>query len=364
MGYEKRKSVGVITFHNYDNYGAILQSYALQRRLIENGTDSEIVDYNCKYINNPFSINTLKKKGAFNYVYGAIGHICYIPRRYLCNKFRELINYSEEMTDENRKEIGRKYDAYIAGSDQIWDYKLTDFDHTYFLDFVDESKKKFSYAASLGEALPPEEYQAEYTRMLSSFDHIIVREDYGADLVEKMIGKRPDVACDPTLLLTAEEWKEVASRKRQKDKYILVYQLGINPELVDFVKRLKDKTGLKVIYIPFPLVGVMKCKLELTIGPKEWLALFRDAEYVVSDSFHGIVFSLIFNHDFFAMTNGHHRNKRVEQLLKKVRLENRTIEDVPDEQLTESIDFTFANQAIAEYREESLEKLKGLIEEI
>ena len=78
----QKKRVGVITFHNYDNYGAILQSYALQKKLQEIGTQPEIIDYRCDYISNPFRLVNLKKKGLFNYIYGTIGHICYIPRRF------------------------------------------------------------------------------------------------------------------------------------------------------------------------------------------------------------------------------------------------------------------------------------------
>ena len=84
-----KKRIGVITFHNYDNYGAILQSYALQKKLRELGTYPEIIDYSCQYISNPFRLINLKEKGLFNYIYGAIGHICYIPRRRKCNQFRK-----------------------------------------------------------------------------------------------------------------------------------------------------------------------------------------------------------------------------------------------------------------------------------
>ena len=144
----QKKRVGVITFHNYDNYGAILQSYALQKKLREIGTQPEIIDYRCDYISNPFRLVNLKKKGLFNYIYGAIGHICYIPRRFKCNRFRKHMRYSQPVTQGKMQPVAGKYDIYIAGSDQIWDYKLTNFDTTYFLDFVKKGKKKCSYAAS------------------------------------------------------------------------------------------------------------------------------------------------------------------------------------------------------------------------
>lgn len=356
------KKVGVITFHNYDNYGAILQSYGLQRKLKELGTEPQIIDYRCSYISNPFKLVNLKEKGLFNYIYGAIGHICYIPRRSECNKFRKHMKYGEPVDKSNVKKVGDKYDIYIAGSDQIWDYKLTNFDTTYFLDFVAEGKKKISYAASIGEHLPPKEYQEQYKKLLSDFDEILVRENYGADVVEKLIGTRPECTCDPTLLLTADEWKELLVEPKRKDKYILVYQLGINKEIVNFVKRLKKKTGLKVVYIPFPLVGLLRTSIQLTVGPARWMGFFKNAEYVVTDSFHGVVFSLLFNRKFFTKVNGHHTNRRVEQLLKKIKLTDRTMDSVKsDEDLLKEIDFTYANSQIEQMRKESLEHLKRVI---
>lgn len=356
-----KKRIGVITFHDYDNYGAILQSYGLQKKLRELGTYPEIIDYRCEYISNPFRLVNLKEKGLFNYIYGAIGHICYIPRRRKCNQFRKHMKYSEPVTRKTLNNVAGKYDIYIAGSDQVWDYKLTNFDTTYFLDFPAKGKKKCSYAASIGEHLPPDEYKEDYKRLLKDFDEILVRENYGADIVEELTEKRPDVVCDPTLLLTAEEWNELLKEPKIKGKYILVYQLGINKEVVDFVKRLKKATGYRVVYIPFPLVGLLKCRCEITIGPAEWMGLFKNAEYVVSDSFHGVVYSLLFNRKFFTMVNGHHQNRRVEQLLKLVNLSERTIEDVSDKELTADMDFSFANAQLDKFRRASLEKLKNLL---
>ena len=154
------------------------------------------------------------------------------------------------------------------------------------------------------------------------------------------------MVCDPTLLLTAEEWDKLLVEPKYKEKYILVYQLGINKEIVDFAHRLHDKTGYRVVYIPFPLVGLLKCDCKISVGPAEWMGLFKNAEYVISDSFHGVVFSLIFNRKFFAKVNGHHMNRRVQQLLNMVNLTDRTMDDVSYEKLTEEIDFTYANDGL------------------
>lgn len=355
------KTVGVITFHNYDNYGAILQSFALQKRLKELGTKPEIIDYRCEYISNPFRFVNLKEKGLFNYIYGVIGHICYIPRRKRCNQFRRNMKYSQPVSRKNLSSIAKQYDIYMAGSDQIWDYKLTNFDQTYFLDFVSEGRKRSSFAASIGEHLPPQDYRESYSRLLGAFDEILVRENYGADIVEELIGKRPECVCDPTLLLTSQEWEEMLVEPKGKGKYILVYQLGINKEIVNFVKRLKKKTGYPVVYIPFPLIGLLKCKCKIAVGPSEWMGLFKNAEFVVSDSFHGIVFALLFNRKFFAKSDGHHMNRRVDELLKLVNLSNRKISTVPEKEWLEEIDFHYANDQLDKLRKHSLELLKKVV---
>lgn len=171
------------------------------------------------------------------------------------------------------------------------------------------------------------------------------------------------MVCDPTLLLTAEEWDKLLVEPKYKEKYILVYQLGINKEIVDFARRLHNKTGYRIVYIPFPLVGLLKCNCKITVGPAEWMGLFKNAEYVVSDSFHGVVFALIFNRKFFAKVNGHHMNRRVQQLLNLVKLTDRTMDDVSYEKLTEEIDFTYANEQIARFREHSMEQLRQITSE-
>ena len=183
------------------------------------------------------------------------------------------------------------------------------------------------------------------------------------DIVENLTEKRPEVVCDPTLLLTAEEWDKLLVEPKYKEKYILVYQLGINKEIVDFARRLHNKTGYRIVYIPFPLVGLLKCDCKITVGPAEWMGLFKNAEYVVSDSFHGVVFALIFNRKFFAKVNGHHMNRRVQQLLNLVKLTDRTMDDVSYEKLTEEIDFTYANEQIARFREHSMEQLRQMTSE-
>ncbi len=355
------KKIGVITFHDYDNYGAILQSYALQKRLNELGNEAEIIDYSCPFIHHTFGLNSLRTRGLITYLYTAIGHICYLPRRRKCNRFRKQIRYSRPVTETDLPDVGREYDCYISGSDQIWDYKLTNFDRTYFLPFVGEEKKKYSYAASLGEHLPPPEYEEEYKRLLSDYDCILSREEYGADAISRFTGEKPPVVCDPTLLLSGAEWAAFCKTPQRKGKYILVYQLGLSMKMIKAAKKIAKEIGCRIEYVPFPLVGAVRCHMNLSAGPAEWLGLFQNAEYILTDSYHGVIFALLFNRPFFTIAKGHHVNRRVEELLERVDLSGRIIDDnIPD--IRTPVDFSHANQAIADFREYSMKLLKEMID--
>lgn len=355
------KKIGVITFHDYDNYGAILQSYALQKRLNELGNEAEIIDYSCPFIHHTFGLSSLRIRGLAAYLYTAIGHICYLPRRRKCNLFRKRIRYSQPVTETDLPAAGKWYDCYISGSDQLWDCKLTNFDRTYFLPFVDKGKKKYSYAVSLGEHLPPPEYEEEYKRLLSDYDCILSREYYGADAISHLTGKRPAVVCDPTLLLSGAEWAEFCKPPAKKGKYILVYQLGLSRKMVRTAKMIAKETGCRIEYVPFPLVGAVKCHINLSAGPAEWLGLIRNAEYVLTDSYHGVIFALLFNRPFYMISKGQHINRRAEELLDKVGLSERIIDDSLSN-IKDPVDFRQANQVIADFRTYSMEMLKKMID--
>ncbi|ROR31466.1 polysaccharide pyruvyl transferase [Mobilisporobacter senegalensis] len=353
--------VGIITFHNYNNYGAILQSYALQKILYNLGCESEIIDYNCNYISKPYRYINLKQKGFFTYLFGVIGFICYLPRKKRCNEFRKLMNYSISVNNSNINSLSNAYDYYISGSDQVWNYKLTNFDKNYFLEFVNDNKKKLSYAASFGLSNIQNQYRQEYAKLLSKFNKILVREKQGANIVNDLIGQVPEVVLDPTLLLTQDDWINVSSDIKRKKEYILVYQLGFSKRLINFTKKLSRETSCEILFIPFPLGKSIKCRPLINIGPKEWLGLFKNAKYIVSDSFHGIIFSVLFNKNFFAEVSGQHKNSRAENFLSQFGLKDRIISNDYKVQLTQDIDYTVINERINIAREKSIESLKNML---
>lgn len=319
--------IAVMTFFNYNNFGASLQCYGLYKTLKDMGHEVEYLDYTCPYIGNPFKLIHLKNKGLFGYIYSTMGYICYLPRKKYFDEFRKLIPHTKPLNESNISEYKDTYDKYIAGSDQVWSTKLTNYDKTYFLDFVTNNKKKFSYAASFGGNTVDDLQYKWYEMLLKEFQKISVREEYGEKLVERLAQRDAKVVVDPTLLLSENDWAEVCAERIVKGNYILVYQLGFSKQLIQTVKKVAGLTGMKVVYIPFPLGGIVKSRLSIGIGPSEWLSLFRYAKYVITDSYHGIIFSILFRKKFLGVVDGQHKNQRAISLLNKLGLQDRIAGD-------------------------------------
>jgi len=345
--------IGVMTFFNYSNFGAALQCYGLYKTLSDMGHEVEYLDYTCPYIGNPFKPVHLKNKGLFGYIYSTVGYICYLPRKKKFKKFREMIPHTKPLNEITIKEMGEKYDKYIAGSDQVWSAKLTNYDGTYFLDFVKDNNKKYSYSASFGGNTIDELKKGWYQELLKDFNKISVRENYGQELVESLSGKDSEIVLDPTLLLKEEEWLEVCSKKRIKGNYILVYQLGFSKQLIQAVKEVAELTGFQVIYVPFPLGGVVKSKISISLGPSEWLALFKNADYVITDSYHGIIFSIVFKRLFLGVVDGQHKNQRAISLLNRLGLQNRIAKEGEYKNIAREIDYSSVQPILDEEIETS-----------
>ena len=354
--------IGVITFFNYCNFGAALQAYALSQTLKALGHEPEYIDYTCPFIGNPFSLNSLKKRGAVGYVYTAAGKVFYLPRQGLFRAFRERIPHTSPVTPENIAQYADCYDKYIAGSDQVFSARLTGFDTNYFLDFVKDSSKKLSYAASFGGAEIDEGHRADYARLLGDFAALSVREDYGAELVRQLTGREAAVNLDPTLLLRREDWAALAAPSRKKQPTLLVYQLGFSHTVVKAARQIARKKRVHVEYIPFPLGGVTTGRYRLRLGPSEWLAQFRDADYIVTDSYHGIIFSLLFEKKFLVVADGQHKNRRVLSLLEHLGLTDRVITDsIPD--FEARIDYARVNAILEQDRQQSIQWLREHLQE-
>lgn len=282
--------VAVLTFHRNYNYGANLQAYALQHTLLKMGYDAELLNYYYK----SSSISIFDFSNNLRWIFD-------VSLRRKAKKFHEFqkkfIKLSKKVFKNSLKEEAEKYDCVIVGSDQVWNYAITQMDSSFFLDFVPHEKRR-SYAASFGISCIPKEAEAYYQEHLSGFQNYSVRERTGLQLVQKMIGEKAIVDLDPVALLEREEWEKLIPRKRESG-YIFLYMAS--RQLIKFACALSEKTGKKIIHVgiksffhPSKNIGEMYADA----GPEEFLSLLYYSDIVVTESFHGTIISLLFNKDF------------------------------------------------------------------
>ena len=352
--------IGIITFHRAINYGALLQTYALNKVLNDMGVDAEVIDYRAEYIENIYykgkNGGSLLKKIDFLRV-----RIKTLKKYIKFYKFsKENIQASKPVNKETIAENEGKYDMYISGSDQVWNPDCTEFDKTYFLDFTTKGKKA-SYAASIGTKTMNERYEAEALKLISDFSHISIREKQGMEYLKEK-GISAQIVLDPTLLLNKAKWLEASKKsKYEKDKYVLLYMLVYSESLVSFAKKLATEKGCKVIK-----VGRGKDKGIIyapNLGPDEFLSLFNNAEYVVTNSFHGTAFSINFNKKFYVEYQNvkNSRNSRMEDILNNFGLKNRIINESDKKYCDEEIDYVSVNKKLDEERKKSIDYLKNII---
>lgn len=354
------KSIGILTFHRAINYGAILQGYALQQALLSLGIENEIIDYNCKKIENEYRIKKFNECENFKEI---IKYIIFTnAKKQKANKFNEFIN--KKMIISKRYDSSNiidcnEYEKFLVGSDQVWNHRITNFDKTYFLDFVKDNSKKNSYAASLGFCEMPIEKRQDYKNLLMNFNNLSVRESQSELILKNLLNRKIEINLDPTFLLCSEDWERLISTKKIKQDYILVYSISDSEELIKFSKALSLKTKCKIILIehpkPFQYIGIKK---EKVAGPLEFLSLFSNAKYVVTSTFHGVCYSIIFKKNFYVMLKKsvQNNNSRINNLLDMLKLKDRIIDK--DIKINENIDYSYATNILEEERKKSFEYLK------
>ncbi len=308
---EKNK-IGILTFHRADNSGAVLQAYALQETLEnEFSADAEIIDYRCDKIEQTRGIrrgNGLKEsvKNIFKAVY------YYIKRRGF-NRFRkERLKVSDKIYNrENIIESLKCYETFIAGSDQIWNLECSGSDTTYFLDFVQEDKKKISFSASIGNCVFGKKDEKNIAQLIKALNGVSVREKSAVSKLESIGINDIAILPDPVFLLSAEEWESVMKKRIHKGKYVLVYLIqddtNISKNAYDYAK----KHGLKLIN------NKKSIEFILHNSPDEFLSWIYYAECIFTNSFHGTAFSVLFGKRLIAerMLKNGEINERVNELL-------------------------------------------------
>ncbi len=356
--------IGILTFHRAHNYGSSLQSYALKTWLNSHGYRTEIVDFYPEksmelYRIVPWGMN-LK-----DHIKSLFFAMLYLPRKRRYEKFKKFqeINLSlsarQYRTEQELRESNGCYTAYITGSDQIWNMACFDFSISYYLDFVKDAKR-ISYAPSFGPIGIDEQNKSLFTKIkgcLENYDYISVRDEKSADIVEMLLDVRPSITVDPTLLLDESEWNRLLENtciKDLPDEYIFFYSLKHCPDEYEIIRDIATKYKLPVVITNVEtkrdLIGF---KWIIEAGPLEYLYLIKNAKMVVSSSFHGTVFSVIFKKLFFSI-NGL-KDNRIRTLLSALNLQDRCIDIVNYRQRVniESIDYQSVNNKLLLLRKDS-----------
>ncbi|MEX1447570.1 polysaccharide pyruvyl transferase family protein [Enterococcus sp. C76] len=333
--------VGIITLNGEFNYGNRLQNFALQKVLQGFGVTADTI------VIKTSKFDKLKKEFCFGGEIKNIRDVNYILKKnaskITLSSFKRRKNYKKMKklkyetirlftesnirtiytTKKELEDLKRDYNLFIVGSDQVWNPNIIEFDTTHFLSFVSR-EKRFSYAASIGvENMPeyPIYLREHYKKNLSNMNYISVREQSGSVLLEKMLGKKIDVAPDPTLLLNKEEWcQKLNIVDEGKDSFLLIYFVSeISPEIYKEIKKIAKEKQLSIIHVMGDTFGEGR----ITPNPSKFVELIYRAQYVFTDSFHGSVFSIIMNTPFFVYkrTDNKGTYTRIESLLSHFKME-------------------------------------------
>lgn len=358
--------VGIITNYANTNYGSALQSCALQKILKRMGIFCENIRWR----------SNAEKKRSWLYGTARLGyHTMASPFSAKRRRLQQFRRFRGRYIKESKKNytfcndprsLNQIYDAFICGSDQIW--APNQFHERYYLKFVNDSKRKIAYAPSIGLPYIPKDLEPKMAKLLKRIDYLSIREQAGAMIVKELTGRDAEVVLDPTMLLDREEWLNMASGDAPSGDYILCYFLGNNVEHRQAAIDLKTKTGWRLVVLPFQDTDYKWGDLQIgSAGPDRFLTLVDRARWVLTDSYHGMIFSILMNKPFSAFmrfTKDHPicQNSRIEHLLGQFGLEQRIVSPPPmAEPLSDSIDYEFVNKKVAAARRKSIRYLENAL---
>ena len=322
--------VGIFTFPNSTSYGATLQMYALYNAVNCLGHESEIINYHNAYMKAE-KHKTAHTSGLSGVAKKAVSDLLHFPMKCRFRSFekRRMTAFPKRSIDipQTLYRLNERYDAVICGSDQVWNPDITNHDLSYFLDFCDSRTRRISYAPSFGVKSLSDDFSQSVARELALYHAISVRESTGQELISKLIGREVPIVLDPTMLLTANQWKELEQpHPVAKGAYILYYAVKSSTSLMKFCKQLSANTGIKIVVVGGnPITSLQNrdrmVEYAVDISPEQWLYLMRNAAYVVTNSFHGTAFSVNFRKNFYVEFSSL-TNSRLEHIIQMLELED------------------------------------------
>lgn len=378
------KKIGILTFHKSINYGSALQAFALLEaiKVIVEDTEVEIIDYQQRKYNYIYGIyreiqslgdikNNIGNTLFFNMLRKRKNDFCEFREKYL-NLSKKKYQYGDDLSG-----LSKEYKCIICGSDQIWNPSATDFDINYFLP-IPNCIKKIAYAVSLNSGnLEDAENVEEIRKRIKEFDQLAVREVSGKDKLENFLHHKDivSVVLDPTLLHEKEFYQKISTSRFIVEPYIFFYSVNYTPYAIKAAEILSERTGLPV-YTLYSCRSVFcirnlggKIKIwKKNIGPKDFLSLIQYADHVVTNSFHGTAFSLIFQKNFYAIGKSSTEEKvvideRICNILGILGIQKRflTYEDIKSIPIKNDIDYKKVTTNIKILSNESIRYIKNAL---
>jgi len=370
--------IALITVHNIDNYGSALQTFATKKILSQYGEVETINYFNPNLF--PNHLELIRFGLSIRGIRLAMRDILlFKDRNQIVRKFKKFLksnmNLSKLVTQHDiQNGVINNFDVYVCGSDQIWNScivsKCGKLDPIYFLSFANKKAKKISYASSMGGYRFTDSENAKVKDLLKDFKAISVRESDTQQLLSQLLKREVFHVLDPVLLLSDEEWLNSLSIDKScrsiKEDYILVYGVIREPlqqKVVDFFAK---KLGIKVVTIDQAFNPLINADVQIKdAGPLDFIELFANAQFVVSQSFHGTCFSVIFKKPFVSVCSKGRKVNRIESLLNLLGLENRFVDDEKNlHKLSTDFSYELAEKKLEEERAKSIIFLKSNIEKV
>lgn len=372
------KKIGIITLFGYFNFGNRLQNYALEEAIRKTGFEVETV-----VIQSKAEIRKQKIKKIFlglgrkilesekkvlqyrpEFIKKILGKISRRVEKKEKDKYLE--NFSKELLNEKfykyskkeLKKINDEYKYFVVGSDQVWNpHYLNKIGSIYFLEFANK-EKRISYSPSFGVAAIPKEYRSEYKSNLLNMGTLSVRELAGQKIIKELTGRDSEILVDPTLLITKNEWLEIACPANNKptEKFLVTYFLGdVDSKTKEKIRLVAQKNGLKIVRL-----ADKKDKNHFKNGPREFIDYINSAQVVLTDSFHGTVFSILMETPFivYKKNGSDSMYSRIETLLDMFSLKSREVKNIKSDEQVFKADFSHVHEILELERKKAYSYLK------
>lgn len=360
--------VATLNYHNAYNYGAVFQAEALQSVISGLGADCDIIDYRNEVVERQYEFikPSIKKR---NIVSALRANLVLLPfitkKRKNFQKWMDDYKKTKHLKREELSKLNDIYDYFVVGSDQVWNMKCHDTDTSFLFDFVKNNNKKIAYAASFGKHDIALADRSVYEKYIPQFASISVREERGIEIVESIANAKVCCAMDPVMLVGADHWVKKATKRIISNEYIFVYQLGRGKQVAEYAHQLKKATGKNIVFVTGHIGNYIYYsfadKNYSSASPEDFLSLLINADYVVTNSFHGTVLSLLFNKKFYSVVEGDAKaayNSRIFNVLQEYSLEGQIVNKFDVDDLQNEIKFSMFNKRFEDNRKLSIMYLR------